>query len=362
MNNKKIESLQGLRAIAFLFVFCSHVGILNYGQLGVSIFFVLSGFLTFYKYQSKELVCKIKSNVKSSFNKILKLYPLHIVMMILDIIILIPDVFDNLCDNIIKVLLNITLLQSLVPNFSYVFSYNGVAWFLSTSMFIYILLPYVIKFIKKITSTKKILLLALSILIIQFVSGYTIVRIPVPEPIAGLSKWFTYIFPIYRLGDVTLGCCLSWMFVNKHSIFEIGKITSTIIMLFTVVYISFSHFVFNGQISILRFFSNDWFKSTLLQIIPAILLVYLFTINNNFITKILTTKPFIFLGNISGYTYLIHLVLLQYVGKFFEIVCPTIQEQPYYICVEAVVGIVLTILLSLLWKNITTKKQSKKVK
>lgn len=51
MKDKRIESLETLRGIAFLGIFLLHVGFpIQWATLGVSIFFVLSGFLLTYHY------------------------------------------------------------------------------------------------------------------------------------------------------------------------------------------------------------------------------------------------------------------------------------------------------------------------
>ena len=55
-SNNKINSLQGLRVIAFLGVFLTHSEIKEFGPLGiqsVSIFYILSGFVMLLSYYKK---------------------------------------------------------------------------------------------------------------------------------------------------------------------------------------------------------------------------------------------------------------------------------------------------------------------
>ncbi len=80
---KRIESFKGLRAIAFFAIFISHANIGSFGGMGawgVSIFFCLSGFLMTYNYLPKDNFPKF--GLKFPINKIKKLYPLHIAMMV----------------------------------------------------------------------------------------------------------------------------------------------------------------------------------------------------------------------------------------------------------------------------------------
>ena len=60
-SNSKINSLQALRAIAFIGIFLAHAGITySWPKLGVSIFFCMSGFLMTYIYMDRDLPRSIK--------------------------------------------------------------------------------------------------------------------------------------------------------------------------------------------------------------------------------------------------------------------------------------------------------------
>lgn len=76
--NKKISSLQTIRALAFLGIFASHSGIQIFaanGAWGVSVLFILSGFLMFYSYFGTDRVsgCGFKYSIKFGVNKIKRL-------------------------------------------------------------------------------------------------------------------------------------------------------------------------------------------------------------------------------------------------------------------------------------------------
>ncbi len=82
---KQIESLQILRAIAFLEIFLGHCGITFFtGAFGVSIFIVLSGFCMALNYLPKadKISLSPVSNIKYALLKIKKLYGLHLVMLV----------------------------------------------------------------------------------------------------------------------------------------------------------------------------------------------------------------------------------------------------------------------------------------
>lgn len=143
-----IASLQGLRALAFFGIFLSHAKMpFAWSTLSVSIFFVLSGFLLYYRdrinyskmppfFAHSSLI----NNIIFSIKKIKKLYKLHIITMILVIPLCTLSI-----GTVATIFLNIVLLQCWGPLSSINVSLNGVAWYLSTIMFLYFMFPYIKK-------------------------------------------------------------------------------------------------------------------------------------------------------------------------------------------------------------------------
>lgn len=79
-SHSRINSLQTVRALAFLSIFSQHCGVGSLGALGVSVFLILSGFLMYYSYFDREIGHTFKECVLFSYTKISKLYPMHICM------------------------------------------------------------------------------------------------------------------------------------------------------------------------------------------------------------------------------------------------------------------------------------------
>ena len=91
----RIESLQIVRGIAFLLLYLFHAirtfpgegriyrfFATGLGTWGVSVFFVLSGFLMVYSYWDRPPQAALMSSARFALNKIAKLYPLHIIMLL----------------------------------------------------------------------------------------------------------------------------------------------------------------------------------------------------------------------------------------------------------------------------------------
>ena len=82
-DKKLISSLQGLRAVAFLSVILSHCGAPWLGPWAISVFVALSGFLMTCNYYDRPRTAPgLRSAMTFSLQKIRKLYPLHLIMMV----------------------------------------------------------------------------------------------------------------------------------------------------------------------------------------------------------------------------------------------------------------------------------------
>lgn len=161
-HSRKIESLQSLRALGFVGVVSWHCNqTTKMGGWSVSLFIILSGFLMVYNYYNTEIDYTIRASYSFATKRIKKLYRLHI----LTLLAIIPyDLYSistseiikfGVWEYIVKVISNIFLLQSWIPNEEIYFSCNGVSWYLSVMIFIYLLFPLILKRIKKLKSSQQ---------------------------------------------------------------------------------------------------------------------------------------------------------------------------------------------------------------
>jgi peptidoglycan/LPS O-acetylase OafA/YrhL len=136
----RLDSLTGLRALAALAVFGFHAAVLpqtahlvGQGGVGVSFFYVLSGFvlmwagggrvpaLTFYR------------------RRFARIYPSFLVAWIAGIAVML--IAEHVTPNPGQVGVGLLLLQSWVPDQSWSFAINGVSWSLSCEAFFYLTFP-----------------------------------------------------------------------------------------------------------------------------------------------------------------------------------------------------------------------------
>lgn len=149
--NKKdyFKSLTGLRFIAALFVFIHHftpkwlpIQLYNFFQefhVGVTIFFVLSGFLISHRYSSS---ASLKKDWLKNYyvNRIARIYPMYLLISIIPIIIY-KEGFTIL-------ILNLTFLRGFFQDFIFTGVWQG--WSLTVEECFYFLAPLIFLFKKKI--------------------------------------------------------------------------------------------------------------------------------------------------------------------------------------------------------------------
>lgn len=219
-NGNRVEPLQALRGIAFLGIFLAHAGCtVSWSHFGVSIFFVLSGFLLARNHYDEQYNCGFTENIKYSWDKIKKLYPLHVVTTLFVAAMLIAQYYlrGNSIVIIFKQLFfNLALVQSCIPNSEFSTSLNGVAWFLSCMAFLYFMYPCISTVLRKISDKNKIPLYYIFVYLTQIMIGIFLYYI------IGYNDYFTnltYTFPLFRLFDFVLGLLLGYYVVSyaqKH--------------------------------------------------------------------------------------------------------------------------------------------------
>lgn len=302
---KRIDSLQTLRAVGFLEIFLGHSGVSFFtGAFGVSMFVVLSGFCVAINYLPKieKQDVSVLGNAKFAVSKIKKLYALHLLMLFLKFL------FSNMphSRNAIKrLLMNVFLVQCWSPYIESFFSYNGVAWYLSTYLFLCFMAPWMIRAISKIKKKKCAAILAFSIYAVMNLIGIWVSK----RPLAfgdSFAYWATYILPFYRMLDFTLGALLGWFYLNGSRQKEWKKSAATILELLTIV----------AFIVVVKIFHRiegvyNGICYNVLFVPVSLWLVVIFVKSKGLLMKVLDRPLFRWIGNLSSYTFLIHQVVIH---------------------------------------------------
>lgn len=309
IDNKREDQIQFLRFVMFLFVFVLHMSmpelypVWNAAVSAVSFFFMLSGALCGYYATEKKCRLSVKNFAADTFRKAKKLYGLYFITTVfavfwseLPVAVAAFD-FAGMKHPLIQLGRNLLMIQSWFPD-GY-FSYNGVCWYLSTLMFLYVLnLPLTVLIQKVNTMPRRgwisAAVMAVCVGLTAVYSYYTNTE--------NVHFW-QYIFPPARVGQYVFAAFLGFSVrVLKQKIHD-GRATMYV---FTAAEIGAVLLWFGS----LYFAPMSWHVRLVDWFVPNMLLIGLFMIGKGSISRLFRGKLFVKLGNISADCYLIHQIVI----------------------------------------------------
>lgn len=349
-NKSYIPSLTSVRAIAALMVFLHHYNFIPtfdsrfielfifQGYAGVSLFFVLSGFLIHRNYHDLFENFKPTHLIQYFINRFARVYPLY---FILSVTILL---FLNI-QNYLVWIMNLALLKGFSDLLK--FQLISTSWSLTVEECFYLLFPiFLLGRLKKISY--------LTILISIYTLGYLLFAISqqiLPENLFMYPTKFVTIYTFFGRGfEFLIGMLCSELIVKNRlntknkPYYTITGITFTIIILALLTYIASLDTTNKTPNKIVGMFS---FYGLLIHhfLLPVgfALIILGLTIEKSFVTKIMSHKLFVLLGK-SSYAF----YLLQ--GFFVDIFLRRIWSTPDNFSIFAVM-VMLSILLFLLLED-----------
>jgi len=304
-----IKPLTSLRFIFALMVFSHHLVFIQSdnlfikniydlifleGHLGVSFFFILSGFVLALNYKEKLISNKI-SYKDFWIARIARIYPLHLLSLLISLPLCYKIFFTDPGVSIGKLLTNMSLLQSFIPIRDFYFSFNIPSWSISDEMFFYLMFPVIITLFYRFKNAEK-------------ASLFLLLLIPVgifflPD---NIEHRLFYVNPFYRITDFILGILLFNIYEKRKlpSLFESPKYATFFELSSIGLFILF--FVFHYEIPVgYRYSCYYW--------IPMALLVFVFSFQSGFVSKILSNRVLVYLGEISFGFYMLHFLAIKYV-------------------------------------------------
>ena len=314
-----LKPLTSLRFVFAYMVFAGHLGGLfmlynerfltdtfarylsiSEGYLGVSFFFILSGFILSFKYKDAFLNKTITFK-KFILSRIFRIYPLHFLTFIFAFYL---SYYNNLDDVTfwLKSLSNVTLVQSFIPVREYFFSFNGVSWSISNEMFFYIAFPLLILLFSRF---KKYIFLVLLIPLIIIIARQS----------TEVNHWIYYINPLFRIADFFLGIVLHDVYI-KYKDHKFLKDKATLLE-FTAIVAFLGFYFFKDNV-------HQDYRWSLYYWIPMAFLIFIFAMQNGLISKLLSKRVCIWLGEISFAFYMIHQLVINVLWilnnkfRFFE--------------------------------------------
>lgn len=199
-----LRSLTSLRFFAAALVVMHHIsvfapglGVIGLltpsGYVGVTFFFVLSGFVLTYSWKPGG---KAHGFYRRRFARV---YPVHLLFLAIGMV---PTVGNPYWPALPA---NLTLLQAWSPNEIVARSFSGVSWSLSCELFFYATFPLLVGNLMRVRHRLR---LGASLFVIGFVVG---IALEVRQPSLGL--WLFHL-PLFRLVEFVGGCLLASALAN----------------------------------------------------------------------------------------------------------------------------------------------------
>lgn len=294
---KEILPLTSLRFLAALYVFLFHIHLrwplddkgapiakfISLGAVGMSIFFILSGFVLAYRYGGEESV-PIK---KYAFERFSRIYPVYVVAALVTI----PWLFSSLPQDASAmkqavqaafiILADMLLIQAWMPQ---LFSYwnNGGSWSISVEMFFYAMFPYVLLQLRTMESAS-IKRMMWVLWIASALPGLSWALFP-----KSFDMTVFYSVPLFRLSEFLIGVCAGLLFLRGRRPADASR-SFMLISAALVFYLTF------GPHGVKGYVVHNLFTVPMI----AYLIYSAASLQSGLVYRIMTCKPMVYMGHIS---------------------------------------------------------------
>jgi peptidoglycan/LPS O-acetylase OafA/YrhL len=317
---KRIPAIDGLRSIAVLGVLWVHIWsfydnipwkvgvdlnrIISFGGNGVDLFFVISGFCMYLMYGSK-----VKEFSTGSFLNFLKLRWLRIapafyVLIVIESLRLLW-ITGNL--PIRQCFYHLLFLNIFIPK--NIFSPHY--WSLATEFHFYVLFPFIFLFTKnyKQILIRTVILMIICLIIRIFLFKEHQADIALRETISSPEIWYRFIE--FGFGIIAAIVFIHYKILPRWISGAKGFIIGLIISYSGRIFMSTDFVNYFGKMA----FVFRAFGEPVMTLGFGLMLLNVVTSDNMF-SKILSLKPFLFIGKISYSMYLWHFLLALYISEY----------------------------------------------
>lgn len=235
-------------------------------------------------------------------------------------------------------------------------SINRMSWYLTTVVFCFFCFQWWYKKIKSL-SAKNCFIVIIVLWFIQLAIAGVFTIVPdfyVGDTIID-SGWIVYFYPLTRVIDFFMGTIVGVLFIypspkskrqwrsNKN---YIALLSVIMVIISNALKISYEIKPFWGR-RIDVFWSN--FSYVSLFSLSSCLVVYVFAYNDTKLTEFCTNRITIYLGNLSPYMYLLHYMILEYLGRIVWRLFGENAYVQYRVPIGIFGGLPLTIVFSVFY-------------
>jgi peptidoglycan/LPS O-acetylase OafA/YrhL len=274
------------------------------GFMGVTIFFVLSGFILTVTYSAALSTPTVAQIWNYAVARVARIYPLYIFVFVCLMILMVSE-GQQVSRGWWAYLL---ALQTWSPNLNFAFGIDPPGWTIGVETFLYAMFPLVVIFVRPLRQRiRGILILALATIcgmvlaaaIFQF-TGWA--DLPPADP-ASAHRWI-YRTPLFRLGDFVLGVSTAMLYLQMSRRGPNRAWAKCATMALVVILVVMTMPSIPGA-----------FGWDVVYAVPsAVLLLALALSPNVGLARLLGSRPLVMLGEVSFAFYLIQFPLQSYIG------------------------------------------------
>ncbi|MDB6036405.1 MAG: acyltransferase [Verrucomicrobiales bacterium] len=301
----EITNLTALRFFAALLVFIDHFTMLpgpnrfeyvrDCGAVGVSVFFVLSGFILTYNYIDLDWQNRFRFSAKEFYiARVGRIYPLHFLAALFAL----PLALNSITARLIPAALpaHLALVNMFFPIKQLGAPPNKVAWTLSCEVFFYLLTPMLFWFLNKFSISRR----GFGVGVSFWILGEVILFNAIPD-------WQPYFhnYGVFRFCDYLVGVWLCLLFTEKKGMRLGGGMVFLAISLIAVA-------------QMLPSAAATFVPIAILWLPGAALIVLALACFDGGVNKVLARPLLLLLGNASFALYLFHEAAFRYLKVLLD--------------------------------------------
>lgn len=337
---RALTSLRLLPAVAVVFYHCqdyfdclqADVSRLAFTHT-LTYFFVLSGFVLTINYFN---IKSVASALRFYFARFARIWPAHVISLFL-LLSLVPEVFKVKAASLPVFLANMFMVQAWIPSYQYYFSYNAPSWSNSTEIFFYLSFPLLAWVMRRHWYAP---LCVAAVSVVALICLCNVLHLPEFDRVGLSVQALTYINPLARLLEFTVGASAALLFYHHLAGRHLSTITATVLELAAFGLVAFIMAnAMSWRQACLPMVGNAasmWLSNSGIPVLSSAALIVVIATEKGLISKLLSIRPLVVLGELSFGMYMLHCVLLSYRSISFP------QERS----VTAFLLFVITLLLS----------------
>lgn len=333
-----LRPLTSLRFFAAFAVVLQHLHLFEPGgSAAVEFFFVLSGFILTYGYESKLETINLQSLSNFWILRFARLYPVYVLTGITAASLWIGSQWPF---SLLDIARSLFAMQVYFDIGDRVYIFNGPSWSVADEFFFYACFPFILaglRFLKIHKSAPR--LLSAWIIIFALRVAISLAIQSEAEPFS-FGWWLLYISPYTRIAGFIHGVILGYVFLflkitSKNDTIK-NRTMWTIIELFAIL---MTAAMVSPQ---LTSHSPRVFQFGVISAIPICFAIYVFALGRGWLSRILSSRLLVHLGEISFSIYMIHAIVFEWASRFMNHEFYDYSNHSWHIMAQ--IGLVIVVL------------------